>query len=70
MVKGKFWGDNSLNSEIAELSVNLGGVILKKAEFENDFKKTYMKVFEKMVEIEFIENMEFDFLEILGELGG
>jgi len=59
-----------MNEDVAELTVKLGGVILKKAEFENDFEKVYSKVFEKMVEMEVTENMEFDFLEVLGEMGG
>lgn len=54
---------------MSELTVKLGGVILKKAELEKDFKKIYLKVFEKMIEIE-IEDSEFDFLEILGNTGG
>ena len=55
---------------ITELTVKLGGVILRKAELENNFEKIYSKVFEKMMEIELVENMEFDFLEVLGEMGG
>jgi len=52
----------------AELTTKLGGVILKKAELENDFERVYLKVFEKMVEVELTggENL----LEILGEVGG
>jgi hypothetical protein len=54
--------------EIAEMTTKLGGVILRKAEMENDFEKVYLKVFEKMVEVELTggENL----LEILGEVGG
>ena len=55
---------------MAELTVKLGGIILRKAEFENNFEKIYLKVFEKMVEIEAVENMEFNFLEILGDVSG
>ncbi len=51
-----------------ELTTKLGGVILRKAELEQDFEKVYQKVFEKIVEIEAFEDS--DFLEILGEMGG
>jgi hypothetical protein len=53
---------------VAELTTKLGGVILRKAELEDDFEKVYLKVFEKMVEVELTggENL----LEILGEVGG
>lgn len=54
--------------EAIELATKLGGVILKKAELENNFEKVYLKVFEKMVEVEMTgeENM----LKILGNVGG
>lgn len=54
--------------EMVEMTTKLGGVILRKAEMENDFEKVYLKVFEKMVEVEVTggENL----LEILGETGG
>jgi len=59
-----------MNGDIgtAELTTKLGGVILRKAELENDFERVYLKVFEKMVEVELTggENL----LEILGEVGG
>jgi len=53
---------------VAELTTKLGGVILRKAELEDDFERVYLKVFEKMVEVELTggENL----LEILGEVGG
>ena len=57
-------------NDIFDLTVKLGGVILKKAEFENDYEKIYSKIFEKIAEMEASENMEFDFLEVLGEMGG
>lgn len=53
---------------VAELTTKLGGVIFRKAELEDDFERVYLKVFEKMVEVELTggENL----LEILGEVGG
>jgi len=57
-----------LNEGIEEAAVNLNGVILKKAELENNFEKVYLKVFEKMVQIDEIE--ENGVLKIFGDLGG
>lgn len=59
-----------MDENIAEITVKLGGIILRKAEFVGDYNSVYMKVFEKMAEMSVLENMEFDFLEILGEMGG
>ncbi|MFH0711422.1 MAG: hypothetical protein V1944_02490 [Candidatus Aenigmatarchaeota archaeon] len=53
---------------LIEVTTKLGGVILKKAELEADFEKVYTKVFQKMVEVEFLGSE--DFLEIFGEVGG
>jgi len=60
--------EQSAELEMVDMSTKLGGVILKKAELENDFEKVYLKVFERMVEVELTggENL----LEILGEVGG
>jgi hypothetical protein len=55
-------------AEIMELTAKLGGVILKKAELENDFEKVYTKVFEKIFEESTFE-IE-DVLEIFGSTGG
>ena len=57
-----------MNEGIEEAAVNLNGVILKKAELENNFEKVYLKVFEKMVQIDEIE--ENGVLKIFGDLGG
>ena len=50
-----------------EINMKLNGIILRKAELENNFEKVYLKVFEKMVEIDEIEG---EILEIFGNLGG
>jgi hypothetical protein len=48
------------------MTVNLNGIILKKAEIEKNFN-VYSRVFEKMYET---ESTEEDFLSVLGEIGG
>jgi hypothetical protein len=53
---------------LIETTVKLSGVILRKAELENNFESVYTKVFEKMVELEFFGAE--DVLEIFGEMGG
>ena len=53
---------------LIEVTTKLGGVILRKAELDADFEKVYTKVFEKMVEVEFLGSE--DFLEIFGEVSG
>jgi len=50
-----------------EVTVHLGGVILRKAELYG-FEPVYTKVFEKIAQMEFFGGEEF--LEILGEVGG
>ena len=50
--------------DIIELTSKLNGVILRKAEMENDFKKVYLEVFEKIFEMNACE--EEDVLEIFG----
>ncbi len=55
--------------EIAEMTTKFSGVILRKAELENNFEKVYSRVFEKMVEFQFLGNSE-NVLEIFGESGG
>ena len=51
-----------------ELTIKLGGAIFRKAELDNNFDKVYTKVFEKILEINFIEAE--DVLEIFGCPGG
>lgn len=57
-------------NEIFDATSKLNGAILRKAEFEKDYKKVYFKVFEKILEMEFVESGEFGFLIIFGDLGG
>lgn len=57
-----------IEMDITDLTTKLSGVILRKAEIENNFEKVYSKVFEKMVEIEAVGSAEF--LEIFGDMGG
>jgi hypothetical protein len=45
----------------------LNGIILEKAENEENFSVFYLKVFERMEEI---KGTEEDFLYLLGEIGG
>lgn len=59
---------NLFNEEIMELTVKLNGIILRKAELENNFTSVYSKVFEKINEIEGIGEEEF--LLVLGDVGG
>jgi len=56
-----------LNEEMFILSANLNGIILEKAEMEENFSVFYSKVFERMEEL---EDSEQDFLRLLGEVGG
>jgi hypothetical protein len=57
-----------LDEQIKELTTNLGGIILKKAELENNFDRVYSMVFQKMYDLEEVEGDEF--LLVLGEIGG
>jgi len=59
-----------LNEEqdLMELTSKLGGIILRKAELENNFTEVYSMVFERMNEIEIKGGDEF--LAVLGEIGG
>ena len=55
-------------SEVMEMMVEVSGSILRQAEWEQNFKKTYTRVFEKIMELEFTGNPEV--LQVLGNLGG
>ena len=55
--------------KVAEMTTKFSGVILRKAELENNFEKVYSRVFEKMIEFEFFGGGE-NVLEIFGESGG
>jgi hypothetical protein len=54
--------------EMANLTVKLNGIILRKAELEGNFNRVYLKVFERMVKLEVIGSE--DMTDILGEKGG
>lgn len=56
-----------MNETVLEMDLKLNGAILRKAELENNFEKVYLKVFEKMVEI---EEFGSELLEIFGDQGG
>lgn len=51
-----------------EVTTKLNGIIFRKAEIGKDFESVYLKVFEKMVEME-IFGFE-TILEVLGDVGG
>ena len=53
--------------DIIRVSVELNGIILRKAEMERSFN-VYPEIFEKLSELEEFE--EEDFLSILGNIGG
>ena len=53
--------------EVMDATAKLGGVILRKAEL-HDFEDTYIRVFEKIAEIQVFGTE--DILEILGNIGG
>ena len=54
--------------DLVEATMKLSGIILRKAEFENNFEGVYTRVFEKMVELEVFGTE--DVLEIFGSMGG
>lgn len=54
-------------AEVMDATAKLGGVILRKAEL-HDFEDTYIRVFEKIAEIQVFGTE--DILEILGNIGG
>lgn len=55
-------------NELLELLQDLSGVIFKKAELEDNFEKTYTRVFEKIIELDITGNTEI--LEVLGRVSG
>jgi len=59
-----------LNKDLAELTAKLGGIIMIKAEIDNNFEQIYSRVFEKVQEMEEFEVFDFDFLDVLGDMGG
>ena len=55
--------------ELAEMTTKFSGIIFMKAELEKNFDRTYSRVVEKMIEIEYFSNGK-DMIEILGRSGG
>ena len=53
---------------VIEMAIEVSGSILRQAEWERDFTKTYTRVFEKIAELQFTGNPEV--LQVLGNLGG
>lgn len=53
---------------MVKITSKLSGVILRKAELEDNFKEVYGMVFDRMYDIETVEGDEF--LSVLGEIGG
>jgi hypothetical protein len=53
---------------VYDMMFKLSGVILKKAQMENNFEKVYNQVFTKTMTTEFESDM--DMLEIFGNVGG
>jgi len=51
-----------------EMAIEVSGSILRQAEWEKNFTKTYTRVFEKIAELQFTGNPEV--LQVLGNLGG
>ena len=51
-----------------EMVIEVSGSIFRQAEWTQDFKKTYTRVFEKLMEMEYTGNVEV--LSVLGNLGG
>lgn len=59
---------NENDYSMAEFTSKLSGIILKKAELENNFEAVYSKVFERMSQLQATNNDEMLF--VLGEIGG
>jgi thymidine phosphorylase len=55
--------------ELVEMTTKLSGVLLKKAELDNNFDRVYTRFVEKMIEFELVGKSE-NILEIFGESGG
>lgn len=53
---------------VMEMAIEVSGSILRQAEWEKDFIKTYTRVFEKIMELQYSGNPEV--LQVLGNLGG
>ncbi len=55
-------------SEMMEMALEVSGSIFRQAEWEGNYMKIYTRVFEKLIELEYMENPEV--LQILGNVGG
>jgi len=53
---------------VMEMAIEVSGSILRQAEWEKNFTKTYTRVFEKIAELQFTGSPEV--LQVLGNLGG
>lgn len=53
---------------VMEMAIEVSGSILRQAEWERDFTKTYTRVFEKIMELQYTGSPEV--LQVLGNLGG
>ena len=53
---------------VMEMVIEVSGSILRQAEWERNFTKTYTRVFEKIAELQYTGNPEV--LQVLGNLGG
>lgn len=52
---------------VMEMAVEMSGSILRQAEWERNFTKTYTRVFEKIVELQYTGDQQI--LQILGNVG-
>ena len=53
---------------VMEMAIEVSGSILRQAEWEKNFTKTYTRVFEKIAALQFTGNCKV--LQVLGNLGG
>ena len=60
--------ESHISEPMVEITSKLTGVILKKAELENNFEGVYSKVFERMFQMQIMGGEEVLF--ILGDVGG
>ena len=60
------YGGHQHEHNISDLMAKLSGVILRKAEFENNYSKVYAFVLERMAQLHSGE----DLLWVFGEVGG
>ncbi|MBI2084417.1 MAG: hypothetical protein HYT70_02295 [Candidatus Aenigmarchaeota archaeon] len=51
-----------------EMVLDVSGSIFRQAEWEKSYMKTYTRVFEKLIELEYSEHPEV--LRVLGNVGG